>query len=237
MKKLLFVLFAFTFLAANAQTVDEIIQQHGNVMGGLDNVNKLQSLKKTGTITLQGAEFPITVQVINNKAMRSDIDVLGQKITICYKDGKGWTINPFAGISTATDVAGVELAEYKSQTMIASQLMDYKTRGHQVELLGKETMDSITAYKIKLINHESGKITYYFIDSSTFLLIKLITTMQDNVGDETEVVTTFSDLKDIGGFKFNMTQTQTINGQPYRNLKFQTVELNVSIDEKIFEKE
>src|ERR1043165_2751631 len=116
MKKLLLVLFAFSSLATNAQTVDEIIQHHANVMGGLDNINKLQTLKKTGTVLLQGGEFPITVQVINNKAMRTDIEAMGQKITICYKDGKGWTINPFADISKPTDVTGPDLAEYKSQT-------------------------------------------------------------------------------------------------------------------------
>ena len=60
--------------------------------------------------------------------------------------------------------------------------------------------------------------------------------VEDNIGDKTEVATTFSDLKNIGEIKFSMTQKQTINGQPYRELKFKTVEVNVPIDEKIFEK-
>src|ERR1043166_2283174 len=96
MKKLFLIPFVLAFLAVKSQTVDEIIQKHANAMGGLDNVNKLRTLKKTGTITLQGNEFPITIQVINNKAIRTEIDAVGQKIITCYKDNKGWTINPFA---------------------------------------------------------------------------------------------------------------------------------------------
>ena len=237
MKKILLLFFVFISLAAKAQTVDEIIQQHANTMGGLDNVKKLHSLKKTGIMSSQGAEFPITIQVINNRAIRTDIEAMGDTMITCYKDDKGWTINPFAGITTATDITGSELAELKSQTMIASQLMDYKARGHQVELIKKDTVDNAIAYKIKLVNKESGKTTYYLIDSSTSLLIKLINIVVDNIGDEMEMATTFSDLKIFGDIKFMMTQTQTLGGQPIREIKFKTVELNVPIDEKIFEKQ
>lgn len=236
MKKLLLIFFAFAFLAAKAQTVDEIIQLHANAMGGLENFNKLQSLKITGTMTSMGTEMAITVQIINNKAMRTDIDVMGQKIVSCYNNGKGWTINPFAGKPTATDVTGTDLAEYKSQAMLASQLMDYKARGHQVELLGKENVDGASAYKIKLVNNETGKITNYFIDSTTSLLIRSVGNIELQ-GMEMEMETTFSDLMNIGELKYNMTRTQTIQGQPFREIKYKIVELNVPIDEKIFEKQ
>ena len=152
MKKLAFLFFVFPFITTKAQTVDEIIQQHSNTMGGLDNINKLQSLKKTGIMISQGVELQMTVQVINHKAMRTDIEAIGKQLTICYKDGKGWTRNPFAGDTTAHDITGAELSELKPQTMISSQLMDYKARGHQVELIGKEDVNGAPAYNIKLIN-------------------------------------------------------------------------------------
>ena len=237
MKKLVLLFFVFAFITTKAQTVDEIIQQHANTMGGLDNVNKLQSLKKTGTMISQGLELQMTIQVINHNAMRTDLEAMGLKLTICYKDGKGWTRNPFAGDTTANDITGSELSELKSQTMISSQLMDYKARGHQVELIGKEDVNGAPAYKIKLINKENSKETFYLIDSSTSLLLKLYTIELDNVGDEMKMETIFSDLKNIGEIKFNMTQTQILNGQPLRELKFKTVEVNVPIDEKIFEKQ
>lgn len=237
MKKQLLILFSFACLATNAQTVDEIIHQYANAMGGLDNINNVQTLKKTGTLIAQGLELQMTVQVINNKAIRTEIEAMGKKLIVCYKDEKAWTLNPFAGDTTATDVTGPELLELKAQCQLSSHLMDYKARGHQVELIGKDTVDSATAYKIKLVNKESGIVTYYLIDSTTSLLVRLFTITEDNVGDEIKMATTFSDLRTFGELKFNMIQTQTVNGEILREIKFNTVELNVPIDEKIFEKQ
>lgn len=236
MKKILLLISVFAFITAQAQTVDDIIQKYSTAMGGLENFNKLQSLKTTGTVTTQGLDLPMTIQVINNRAVRTDIDVMGQKIVNCYIDGKGWTINPFAGITSATDVTGTELSEFKSQSMIASQLMDYKSRGHQVELLGQENVDGAKAYKIKLTNKDDSKVTTYFIDATSSLVIRSISTI-DLQGVEMEVQTNYSDYKDFGGLKFIMARVQTVEGQTLREIKYDSLELNVAIDEKIFEKE
>src|SRR5436190_2180733 len=112
MKKIFFLLFAFIFIKTNAQTADEIIQKYTNAMGGLDNFKKIKTAKLTGTVTTQGNDLPITVQIINGRAMRTDVEVMGQTITNVYKDEKGWKINPYAGDPTATDVIGDELKEF-----------------------------------------------------------------------------------------------------------------------------
>src|SRR5215813_13550419 len=150
MKKMFFGLLAFVALSTRAQTADDIIQKYANAMGGLDNFNKVKTVKMSGTVTAQGMDLPITVQIINGKAMRSDVQVMGQAVTDSYKDGKGWKINPFAGAATATDATGSDLSDMKARSFIASQLMDYKARGSKVELQGQEDVNGAKAYKIKL---------------------------------------------------------------------------------------
>ena len=49
-------------------------------------------------------DLPLTVQIINGKAVRSDVEAMGKSIINSYKDGKGWKINPFTGIETVTDM-------------------------------------------------------------------------------------------------------------------------------------
>src|SRR5437762_13208075 len=107
MKKLFFALLTLAFINAQAQTLtaDEVVQKYATAMGGLDNYNKLKTVKLSGTVTVQGMDLPITIQVVNNKAMRTDVEVMGQAIVNSYKDGKGWKINPLAGAATATDVS------------------------------------------------------------------------------------------------------------------------------------
>src|SRR5215470_14192592 len=161
MKKMLFGLLAFGALSARAQTADDIIQKHAKAMGGLDNINKVKTVKMSGTVTAQGMDLPLTIQIINGKAMRSDVEVMGQAVTNSYKDGKGWKINPFAGAATATDATDVELGDMKAQSSLASQLMDYKARGYKVELQGQEDVNAAKTYKIKLTEPGNKESTYY----------------------------------------------------------------------------
>ena len=235
MKKILFAIVSFAFISAHAQTADEVIQKYTTAMGGLKAINAIKTAKMTGTFTIQGSELPITTQIINGRAFRSDIELMGQTITSCYKDGKGWKINPFAGITAAADVTGVELMDFKNQSILANQLMDYKARGHKVELLGQEDIDGVKTYKIKLTNKDDGKVTTYYINTADNMVIKNTTT-REMQGQEVQIENYFSDIKDINGLKFSMTRTQKVNGEVAQVIKMTSVEWNVPIDEKIFDK-
>ena len=163
MKLFLTSFLCLILVAAQAQTVDEIIQKHAATMGGLDAMNKVSSFKITGTVTAQGNDLPIITQVINGKAARNEVEVMGQSIITVYDNGKGWTINPFTGATEATDITGSQLSDYKSQASLASNLVDYKNRGHQLESLGQEDADGVKCFKLKLTHKDDGKITFYFI--------------------------------------------------------------------------
>src|SRR5437762_6858858 len=150
MKKIFVLLLALAFIKAHSQTVDEIVQKYSNAVGGVDNFKKIKTAKFSGTASAQGQDFPLTVQIINGRAMRTDVEVMGQSITNAYKDGKGWKINPFAGDPTATDATAEELNEFRIQGSLISQLMDYKEHGYKAELLGHEDVQGAKTYKIKL---------------------------------------------------------------------------------------
>lgn len=234
MKKLLFAALSFAMVSAHAQSADEVIQKYTTNMGGLEAFNKITSAKMTGTVAAQGGEFALTTQIINGKAMRTDVDVMGQSVTNCFNNGSGWKINPYQGAPTVTEVTGSELSDFKAQSNLANQLMDYKARGHQVEMQGEETVEGIKTFKIKLTNKDDGKVTTYFLSIADYTLIKSVAT-REMQGQEMEVETFYSDIKEFGGVKFFMSRSQKIEGQEFQAIKFEKIELNVTIDEKIFE--
>jgi hypothetical protein len=235
MKKMFFGLLAFVALSTRAQTVDDIIQKYANAMGGLDNINKLKTVKMSGTVSAQGMDLPLTIQIINGKAMRSDVEVMGQAVTNSYKEGKGWKINPFAGAATATDATETELSDMKTQSYIASQLMDYKARGYKVELQGQEDVAGAKAYKLKL-TEPGNKETTYYVDATTFMAVKVMG-KRNVMGQDMEIETYLSDPKEFGGVKFNTAIVQKAGGQTFQEIHFDKIELNVPVDEKIFEKQ
>jgi hypothetical protein len=235
MKKLIFSILTLAFVSANAQTTDDIIQKYSKAMGGLAAFNAIKTMKTTGTFTTQGVDLALTSQIINGKAIRNDVQAMGQTVINSYKDGKGWKINPFAGITTVTDMTPEELIDFKSQSMIASQLMDYKLRGHKVELQGQEDVEGIKTYKIKLTNKDDNKVTTYFISVTDNTIIKSVSTRQLQ-GQNIEIETFYSDIKDFNGLKFPMLRIQKMQGQVFQEIKIATIEFNVPIDEKIFDK-
>ncbi|NOT51933.1 MAG: hypothetical protein HOP10_11735 [Chitinophagaceae bacterium] len=234
MKKLLFAVLSFATISVNAQTADEVIQKYTNNLGGLDAFTKITSAKITGTYSTQGQDLPLTIQIINGKGVRSDVEAMGMMVTNVYFNGKGWKINPFAGATTPTEVTGNELNDIKAQASLANQLMDYKARAHQVEMQDKETVEGIETYKIKLTAKEDGRVTTYYISTKDYTLIKSATAREIQ-GQEMDVESFYSDLKEFGGVKFFMMRDSKIEGQVFQTVKYEKIELNVTIDEKIFE--
>lgn len=235
MKKILFLSLCFLFGTAQAQTVEEIIQRHSDSLGGLAAFNAVKTMKIEGTSSVQGLTMPLTFYVINGKAMRSDVEAMGQKIINVYKDGKAWGINPLAGSTSPEDLTGSELYDLKDETMMAGPLMDYKALGNQVSLEGKENVEGTDCYKIKLTRKEDGKVSHYFISTADYKLLKIISP-KEIMGQDVEIESYLSNYKDFNGLKYSMNQTQKLMGQVFQELTFSDIQLNVSIDEKIFDK-
>ena len=234
MKKFLWLLTVLSPVFLYGQTVDEVIRKYADAMGGLDAYNKIETAKITGTLISQGNNLPLTTHIVNGKQMRTDVNLNGQVVTNAYDKGKGWKINAFEGINTATEVtAPDDLAALKVQTSLANNLMDYKKRGHQVELLGQEDVEGVKTNKIRLTNKDDGKQTVYYINVSDNMLVRS-DTKQKIQGDEYDAQTYYSGLKDVNGIKFSMHFVRKIQGRVFQEVQYEKVELNVPVDEKIF---
>ena len=49
--------------------------------------------------------------------------------------------------------------------------MDYKAKGHTVELVGKEKVEGTDAYKLK-VTLKNGDVRYIYLDAETYLEIR-----------------------------------------------------------------
>jgi hypothetical protein len=237
MKRIVLAVLAFGILTAQGQTVDEIIQKYSANLGGLDAFNKIKTAKLTGTFTTQGMDFPITIQIVNGKASRLDMNIesMNAQVINVYNNGKAWKQNPFAGAPTPTAVeSGPEYNDLKVQSMFAPVLMDYKARGHKVELQGQEKVEGVNTFKIVLTAKEDGRVTNYYISTTDYTLIKS-STDREVQGQTVTLESFYSDLKTINGVKIFMARDQKMNGEVFQTTKFTSVELDVPVDNKIFE--
>lgn len=235
MKKLLtsFLILVAASVQAQTPSVDEIIANHAKAIGGLEALNKVTSMKSSGNVAMQGMDFPLTSQIVYKKGVRIDIEVMGQSVIKAYSNGKGWEINPFAGKPTATELTGEDLIDMKEQINPVDKLIDYKSLGHTVVLVGEETFEGIKCWNIKFTNKESGKETSYFISASDYMLVKS-SSKKSIMGQEVEAQTVYSNIKEFGGLKFPTMISVSLDGTPFQEVSIGNIELNVQIDEKIF---
>ncbi|HMT75371.1 MAG TPA: hypothetical protein PKA77_14965 [Chitinophagaceae bacterium] len=235
MKKLLtsFLILVAATVQAQTPSVDEIIASYAKAIGGIEALNKVTSMKSTGSVAMQGMDLPMTSQIIFKKGIRIDVEVMGQSVIRAYGNGKGWEINPFGGKPTATEMTGDDLLEMKEQINPVDKLIDYKNLGHKVELVGEETFEGTKGWNIKFTHKETGKTSNYLISAADYMLVKT-TGKKELMGQQVDEQTVYSNIKEFGGLKFPTMMAVSFNGNLFQEVSISNIELNVPVDEKIF---
>ncbi len=175
MKKPFFILLA-AFLAGSlslqAQSVDDLVNQHIEALGGRQKVEAIKAVQIQQNMYAGNFNVPQTVSVIANESVRVDTKSMGSTITMSVGKQSNWQINPFVTKdNTAIPLDKASAAQLKQQMKIFGPLVDYKEAGHAVELIGKEVVDQTDAYKIKL-TYKSGYSMFFFLDSKNYYIVK-----------------------------------------------------------------
>ncbi|MEX2661938.1 MAG: hypothetical protein WD227_08410 [Vicinamibacterales bacterium] len=219
---------------AAAQSVDEIIARHVEAMGGMEKIKGVTSVRMTGTMGLgQGIEAPIVLEIKRPNALRMDITVQGMVGSQGFDGTKGWSLMPFAGSTTPQEMPAEEMRMVEEQADIDGPLVDYKAKGHKVELLGKEQVEGAAAHKLQ-VTLKSGDVRTMYIDAEHFLTIKE-EGKRTIRGAEVETETIIGDYKEVGGMMFPHSIDSGQKGSPQRQtITVQKIEVNVPLDDARF---
>jgi hypothetical protein len=233
MKKMKMLLLAVSALLAtvgvSAQTVDEVIDKYITALGGKEKLMALNTLKIVSTMTTQGQELELTTTILKDFGGRVEIAVpgVGEGYQIVTKT-KGWVYLPFAGQSAPQAMPEQQLKEGQSMLDLQGPLFNYKEKGHKVELMGKELVDSVECYKVKL-SHSSGSTLLYYIDTKNHYRIKMATVETVN-GASKESATLYSDFRrtpEGNLFPYQQTSSKGV-------MRIMAVVVNPVVDDTIF---
>ena len=191
-----------TFVAAMAisvstfaQTADDIINKHIEAIGGAANWKKINSVRQEAAISVQGMEIPVVLTFVHNKAFKQEFTVMGMTgYSLITADG-GWNFNPMQGQSKPEPVTADELKYGKDQLDLQGEFLDYKAKGHSLELLPNEEVDGTSCYKVK-ITRKSGTESVYFFDPKTYYTIRATSKVVAN-GQEVESTVNMSNFQKL----------------------------------------
>ncbi|MDP4150078.1 MAG: hypothetical protein Q8927_07815 [Bacteroidota bacterium] len=220
-------------IAQIVQTPDEIVNKYIDAIGGKDKLGQIRTLHTEEEITIMNNPSPSVTDIINGKAYKNQVDFSGQQVITCYTDKAGWTVNPLAGQPTPAAVPAEQLKIGQMQFDIAGPLLDYAAKGNKLSLVGTESLGGSTVYKLKLTTADNTEM-FFFIDTSTFYLSKLVMRLTA-AGNPFELVVVSSNYKKTP-FGYTMPFTREIS---YPGLTITTevkkVAINDQIDPAIFE--
>jgi hypothetical protein len=118
----------------------------------------------------------------------------------------------------------------QDQLDIQGELLDYKQKGHSVELMGKEDVDGTECFKVKL-TRKSGRESIYLIDPKTYYAVRSISKVTVNGQEVNQTINLSNYQKLPEGIVIPFTME---NGQAPAPINITKVEVNPTIDEAIF---
>lgn len=219
--------------AASAQTVDEIVAKHLAARGGMAKIKAIKTMRSTGKREIQpGFSVPIVMEQSRPNKMRADFIVQGMTGSLAYDGANGWQLMPFQGNPNPEPMNEEMIKEFAEDSDIDGPLVDWKDKGHTVELVGKEPVEGTDAYKLKLTK-KGGAVTHIWIDTDSFLELKS-ESKRSVRGTEQDTVAVSGDYKDVGGLMLAHSFQIGQKGQPMLSMTFDKIEINPTVEDVRF---
>lgn len=228
-------------LPTQAQTVDEIIDNYFENIGGLEKLKSVTGVKMIAKVNQQGMEIPLEILQLSDGRQMTSISFQGKEIKQGVFDGEVlWSHNFMTMKAEKSDAEAT--ANFKLETNdFPDSFIDYKEKGYTVELLGNETIDGAETFKIKLVKEpimvdgkEEDDISFYFFDVDNFVPIAIQSEVKSGQGKGMTSEVTMSDYQEVDGLYFPFSMTQGIKGQPGAPLTIESIELNPEVAEGAF---
>jgi hypothetical protein len=182
-------------------TANQIVANYVATRGGIDKIRSIKTLREKGRLTA-GADRQALVTRELKRPGHTRFEITVQGVTgVFVSDGQhGWKMSPFDGDTEPKPLPEEVVNDAAEQADIEGPLVDWKAKGHQIELAGREKVGEQDAWKIKM-TLKSGVVRYEYIDTKTHYRVRTDTTRLVH-GRPMQVTMTFGDYKKTSGTIF-----------------------------------
>jgi len=215
--------------------VDEVVAAHLAARGGTERIQALSSIRETGTATASGGRVAHVVREIKRPGLfRLEFSAQGTTSVFANDGSIGWQVAPLQGVFEPQAVPPeADAAGGVDQRDIEGPLVNWREKGHLVELVGREALPGGEAFKLKL-TLAGGAIRYDYIDVVSHMLVRSDFTRIVR-GHPVELQNTFSDFREVGGLVFpHHIETRAKDRPEVIEVEIETIELDPELDDALF---
>ena len=236
MRRVILLLATLAFFAAPAaaQSVDEIVAHYLKTIGGIEKIQAVNTLRRSGKFTGGGGFEAVLVQENKRTNMvREEFSLQGMTGVNAYDGKGGWKIEPWGGKKDPESLGEEEMKSILEDADFDGPLVNYKQKGNKVEFAGMDQFEGTDTFKLK-VTRPNGDVYFYYLDTDYYVPIK-IETKRFVRGAEREYETALGDYKEVNGWYLPFSfETNAKGSQDKSKIVYEKIEANVTIDDSRF---
>ena len=236
MRRLSIILAILAATSLSAQTADEIIAKYIQTVGGMDRIQAVKTLRRTGKFT-GGGGFEAPVVELNKRPnkVRQEITIQGLSGATTYDGSTGWKLEPWEGKKDIESLGEEELKGIIEDSDFDGPLVNYQAKGNKVEYQGVERIEGSDAYKLR-VTRPNGDVSFYYLDTEYYVPIR-IDTQRMIRGAPQEFETSLGDYKQVNGVYLPFSSESGPKGSSSADrgkITYDKIEANVPLDDQRF---
>lgn len=231
-----------TSCGINAQSASEVLKKYTENTGGKKQWEKVNSMEVTGKVKIiaQNMELPFL------RIRKAD----GRQYTSLSINGMSYISTAFDGEVVWGSNSEMKLVK-KDSTEIERVLLEKKEfpyttfnwekKGFKAEYIGKETINDVETFKIKLIKDsiyvngiKTENINFLYIDVNKYQLILTESIVQEGVNKGKVMRAYMSDYREVEGYWYPFYSELKYDEESSQIFLTEEVKINSSIDDNIF---
>lgn len=232
----LLCLMLFCSLEMKAQTADDVVKKYVQFIGGKKAWKKVKTITTSGEYDYGGIVFPFHTYSKGPDKYKFVVPFNGKYYAQAFDGTKGWTIDAFKNETKPKLLSGkaaLAMAN-ESDVELESAFINYSEKGHQVILVGKDSVDHKLCFNIQL-TRKSGEIENYYIDDQRGELVKK-SAVAKNVELAGALLTIlYGDYREVDGIRIPFKTICESDGQMILTITISKVATNTPIDDRIFQ--
>src|SRR3989454_5243490 len=225
---------ALLAMPGSAQTADEIVANYIKAIGGMEKIQAVNTLRRSGKYN-GGGGFEAAILQDNQRlhSVREEFSLQGMTGINAYDGKTGWKIEPWGGKKDPESLGEEEMKSILEDSDFDGPLVNYRQKGNKVEFVGMDQFEGTDTFKLKVTNAK-GDVYFYYLDTDYYIPIK-IDTKRIVRGAEREYETALGDYKEVAGWYLPYSfETNTKGSQDKSKVVYEKIEANVSIDDSRF---
>jgi len=215
-------------------SADQLIAKYVQRVGGMDKIQAVNTLRRTGKLTQSnGSEAIVVSENKRPNKVRQDFTLQGMTAISAYDGTTGWRVSPFQGKKDPEAMSEDDVKGMVEDSDLDDPLFNYQDKGNKVVVLGKDDVEGTETYKV-LVTLKDGTERTYYLDTDSGVPIKIeVKRIIRGAPQESEEF--LGDYKEVSGWYLPFAiETGAKGSSQHAKITYDKIEANVPIDDAHF---